>query len=98
MKRFALLCAGLLFIAPIDLPIGYYTFLRIIVTIGAFIIINIEIKAGINCWVILFVIVLLLFNPIFPIYLHDKNIWLPIDITSGILFLIKAIKTEVNLC
>ena len=35
MKNLLLIIAGLLFLAIIDLPIGYYTFLRILVTIGA---------------------------------------------------------------
>ena len=39
---------------------------------------------------IVFVLVLILFNPLFPIYLYQKSIWIPLDIITGLLFLIIA--------
>jgi len=39
---------------------------------------------------IIFVLVLILFNPLFPIYLYRKSIWIPLDIITGLLFLIIA--------
>ncbi|PKP45898.1 MAG: hypothetical protein CVT94_16425 [Bacteroidetes bacterium HGW-Bacteroidetes-11] len=73
-----------------NLPIGYYTFLRIIISIGAVLVAVSEFKNQINAWVILFTITGILFNPILPVYFHDKSIWIPIDIIAGILFLIKS--------
>ena len=68
----------LLFIAVLPLPIEYYEILRIIVSIAA--LINIVQERYI------FVPVLIIFNPIMPVYLYDKAIWAIIDIVSGLLF------------
>ena len=90
MKYLLLIVAGLLFLALVDFPIGYYTFLRIVVTIGAIGAIISEIENGINFWVINFGIIAILFNPIIPIYLNDKSAWMPIDIIAAVLFLVKS--------
>ena len=90
MKTLLLICAGLLFIGLIDLPIGYYTLLRIVVTIGSVAVVVTEYKEGINFWVITFGLIAILFNPLIPIYLNDKSAWMPIDIIGGIIFVIKS--------
>lgn len=89
MKALSLICAGLLFLAIVNLPIGYYTLLRIVVTIGATAIVIKEFEDGLNIWVIVFGLIAILFNPILPIYFHNKAIWTPIDLVSGILFIVK---------
>lgn len=89
MKALSLICAGLLFLALVNLPIGYYTMLRIVVTIGAAAIVIKEFENGINLWVIVFGLIAILFNPILPIYFHNKAIWTPIDLICGILFIVK---------
>jgi hypothetical protein len=89
MKTISLICAVLLFLALIKLPIGYYTILRIVVTIGAVAIVAKEFKDGINIWVIVFGFIAVIFNPILPVYLHDKAIWMPIDLICGSIFTIK---------
>ena len=81
--------AILLFIGIANLPIGYYTFLRIIVTISAVAILSAEIKNGLNFWVIIFGLISIVFNPILPVYLDNKSIWIPIDFVTAIFFLIK---------
>ena len=86
LKPVSIICALLLFIAVLKLPIEYYTFLRIIIFIGAFLVIISLSKKGI--WVILFGIIAILFNPIIPVYLYLKLYWIPIDIIAGILFLL----------
>jgi len=90
MKTISLICAVLLFLALIKLPIGYYTILRIVVTIGAAAIVAKEFKHGINIWVIVFGFIAVIFNPILPVYLHDKAIWMPIDLICGIIFFVKS--------
>jgi hypothetical protein len=94
MKGLLLICAGLLLLSIANLPIGYYTFLRIIVTVGACFIVVTEFENGLNFWVITFGLIAILFNPIFPIYLNNKSLWMPIDLLSAILFGIKAFTTE----
>jgi|688.fasta_scaffold146444_3 hypothetical protein len=87
MKSVAIIAATLLFVAVFNLPIGYYTFMRIGVTIGSILLIRQEIRNDINTWVILFGIITIIFNPILPIYLGSKSSWIPIDTISGIIFL-----------
>jgi hypothetical protein len=91
MKMLLLICAGLLFIGLIDLPIGYYTLLRIVVTIGSVAVVVTEFENGLNFWVITFGLLAITFNPLIPIYLNDKSAWMPIDIIAGILFIIKSL-------
>lgn len=90
MKAVAIIAATLLFVAVFNLPIGYYTFMRIGVTIASILLIRQEIGKGINTWVILFAIIIITFNPILPIYLGSKSTWIPIDIIAGATLLIFA--------
>lgn len=91
MKYLLPICVGSLFLCALNMPIGYYTFVRIIVTIVAvFIVVN-ERCEEINFWQISFSIVAILFNPIFPIYLHNRIIWLLLDFIVAILFIIKIL-------
>lgn len=82
-------CALLLFIAVFHAPREYYWLLRTVVSIGALFVIIQNISN--TYWVVVFAIILILFNPIFPIYLYKKLLWIPIDIIVGILFLIEII-------
>jgi len=86
----------MLFLAVLAMPIGYYTLLRFLVSISAGIIFWQHYKASNNTLMVLFGITVLIFNPIIPIYLMNKNIWIPIDLICGILFLhqILIYKTE----
>lgn len=90
MKTLLILCAGFLFLGIADLPIGYYTLLRIVVTIGSVIVILNEFKGEFNFWVITFGLLVILFNPIIPVYFQDKSVWIPIDFIGGIIFLVKS--------
>lgn len=91
MKTLLLICAGLLFLGLIDLPIGYYTFLRIVVTIGSIAVVVTEYEEGLGFWVITFGLIAILFNPLIPIYLNNKSAWMQIDIIGGIIFVIKSL-------
>ncbi len=94
MKGLLLIVAISLLLAFAPLPIGYYTFLRILVTISSVIIITNEIKIGSTIWSILFGITALIFNPIIPIYLYQKSLWMPIDIVAAMLFLSYSFKKQ----
>lgn len=87
MKTICMICAAVAIVGCFEMPIGYYTFLRIIVTIGAVLILLKEIQKDVNPLGISFIIVAVLFNPIIPIYLYQKSFWMLIDIVTGILFL-----------
>jgi len=90
MKAFMIICGLLLLIAIADLPIGYFTFLRIIVSVGAVVVLVRELANGISFWVIIFGLIAVTFNPIFPVYLNDKAAWMPIDVICGLIFLTKG--------
>lgn len=90
MRALLLISAGLLFLGILDLPIGYYTLLRIVVTIGAVAVVVSEFQNGFNFWVIGFGLTAIIFNPLIPIYLNDKDAWAPIDLLGGFLFLVKV--------
>ncbi|MFP3836273.1 DUF6804 family protein, partial [Chryseobacterium sp. SIMBA_028] len=71
------------FIGIIDLPFGYYTFLRGIVSVMALIIIFNEFRSR-RFWFIAFALIFILFNPIIPIYFYLKPFWIIIDIIVGL--------------
>ena len=83
-----LIPAALLLIGIADMPIGYYTFLRIVVCLSSGVIAysSYSIEEKINFGTALFGLIALLFNPIFPVYLQDKELWTTIDIISAISF------------
>jgi hypothetical protein len=94
MKLICILCAITLVIALFKLPIGYYTFLRIAVTMGAITILLKEIQKDVNLIGIGFIVIAIVFNPILPIYLYQKAIWMPIDTVAASLFLIYGFKQK----
>lgn len=87
-KTFFSFCALSCFIAVLPFPLFYYTFLRIIVSVAAGIAVYHFGRQKEFYWVIVFGIILILFNPILPIHFYRKGIWIPIDIVTGILFLL----------
>ena len=90
MKVFLVTCALCCFAALLKLPIEYYTFLRTIVSLGAVLLIYGWLKQKNYSLAIVFILILILFNPFFPIYLYRKSIWIPLDIIAGLLFLLVA--------
>ena len=90
MKGLMVLCGFLLLVGIADMPIGYYTLLRLVATIGSVAVVVAEMEKGITPWVIAFGLLALLFNPFIPVYLNDKDAWMPIDLIGGVLFFIKA--------
>lgn len=91
-----LICAGLLILALADMPAGYYTFLRLAVTLGAVTAVYAEWKGDFTAWGITFSLLAILFNPLIPIYLYDKSIWMPIDLIAAILFVVRALSPKTD--
>jgi len=92
MRTLFCFCAICCFIAIFGLPISYYTFLRVLITIGAIsMIYHLSLPRYKNHgWIAVFAIILVLFNPIYPFYFYKKAIWIPLDVITGILFLVFA--------
>lgn len=84
-----LIPAALLLLGVADMPIGYYTLLRIVVCLASCLLAyaNYSKEEKINLSAILFGIVAILFNPFIPIYLQDKDVWTVIDILAAIFFI-----------
>lgn len=86
----------LLLIAIGDLDYSYYEMLRIIISILA-IVFAIIIRSFDNIPLMtIMIIVAILFNPLFPIYLN-KDMWIVLDFICSILFIISAISIIKNL-
>ena len=85
------IAAIVLTIGCINLPIGYYTFLRIVVcSVAVMLIIDVA-KSNVNYKVIINGLIAILFNPFIPIYLHNKTAWIIIDIIAAVWFAIQGI-------
>lgn len=94
MKLIFLIPAIFLCIVPFfKFPYGIYTLLRIIVTLSAAFIIYFNYKKinNVNSTIVLFSIILIIFNPVFPIRLN-RELWLPIDLTAAAIYFYHYIK------
>ena len=102
LALYLLIPAALIIIAPLlSFPYGFYTLLRLIVSVSAGVIIYHSYKAagGVNEISIIFAVILILYNPIIPIHL-SREIWNPINfMTSGVYIwaFIKVRKATANL-
>lgn len=85
----------MLLLAIPDLPYGYYILLRWVITASAAFLIWISYKLERKIWLFLMVAVVILFNPITPIYL-DKEAWVIIDFIVAILFLVSIFKIKTH--
>jgi hypothetical protein len=76
--------ATLLVMAIFPLPYGYYTFLRIVVTLaaGAAAVVSYRAAGRIQGITVLAVIIAIAFNPIVPVFL-TRELWLPIDLLAA---------------
>ena len=85
---------ALLLLAMADMPSGYYVFMRIVVCLACCIIAYGSYKRddSVNGSVILFGLMAILFNPIIPVYLHDRDIWIPIDLIGAGALVIKGLR------
>jgi len=88
----ALGIAGLLVVAVLPFPIGFYTLLRIAVAGSALFLVSLlwerhRLVGG------LLIAVAVLFNPIFPVWLN-KEIWTVLNIGTAVIFLTAAWKVQ----
>jgi len=86
----------MLLLAIPDLPYGYYTLLRWVVTTSAIFLVYISHQLEKKFWLFLMAIIALLFNPIAPIHL-DKETWAIIDLVVAIIFLASIFKIKSGL-
>ena len=94
MKLIFLIPAIFLCIIPFfKFPYGIYTLLRIVVTLSSAFIIYDNYKKinNVNATIVIFSIILIVFNPIFPIRLN-RELWLPIDLITAAIYFYYYIK------
>lgn len=80
-----LIIAIMLFVGVLNLQYGYYNILRVVVSVAALYVCIINISRNHSLQFIPLIIVIL-FNPIMPIYM-SKGAWIVFDILTGIYFL-----------
>lgn len=80
-----LLPAGMLVLALLQLPYGYYTLLRLVVCLTAAIV-AFQSWPKHQAWAIAFGLVALLFNPLVIVSL-DRETWAPIDVAVATMYL-----------
>ena len=85
-KTFLYIPAGIAAFAILPLPIEFYTLIRVVLCgFGAWVAYDQLMKSN-RVWVV-FAGIAILFNPIIPIYLYDKGIWVVLDLlTAGAFF------------
>ena len=83
----------ILFIGTFKMPYGYYRFVRITTFITAGVFLYLSYKQKNELWLTIFGVLLILFNPIYPIS-FDKTTWAIIDVLSAgfILLSVKYVK------
>jgi len=90
----AIIASVFLLLSFLNWSYGYYTFLRIIVSIVAiyYMYFLYTITKWQSFWFWALGIIVILFNPIIPIYLGDKTAWGMIDIIAVIYFISFSLK------
>ncbi len=88
-KSPAIISAVLLLLALLSWPYGFYTFLRIAVTGAAiyysYFLYQQNLTEKMSFWFWGLIVVIILFNPIFPIYLN-RGVWEILDILTAVFF------------
>lgn len=85
-----IVAAVVLAVGCFHLPIGYYTFLRIVVFVVAGLLIFLSKYEGINWQCVVNGLVAILFNPIIPVHLHSRPVWAVIDAVVAAWFVWQA--------
>ncbi len=94
LKTPAVISSIVLLLSFFDWNYGYYTFLRLAVT-GTAVYYSYYLYTYLkeqNLWFWTLIGIALLFNPLIPIYLHDKSLWLIIDILVAGFFIALLLK------
>ena len=86
-----ILTAILLVVGCFRLPIGFYTFLRITVFVASIVLIVINREKGLSVSIIVSALLGIIFNPIIPVYLHNKTAWIVIDAPAAVWFVYLSI-------
>jgi len=86
LLRASVICTVLVVIGVFELPYGYYTLLRICLCGAAIAVIFLAYDSlnEVSRW--LFGAIAVLYNPIIPIYLGDKSVWIVLNVITVLVF------------
>jgi hypothetical protein len=84
-----LICAALLFVALLKLPMGYYTLMKFAICgTACFVAIRyFNENDEVTFKTIIFGVIGIIFNPFIPLYIGKKSVWAVIDVIVAIIFL-----------
>lgn len=84
------ICILLFAIGFFSVPYKYFIFLRYAISVGSIICLIYELQNKTeHHWKIYFLVILILHNPVYPIHLYYKPIWMIIDFLFGMIFYAK---------
>jgi hypothetical protein len=78
----------------VRLPYGFFMLLRIVLCITAAIGVKRAREAQKNNWVWVYGILAVLYNPILPVHLGDKGVWVVVNIATVVIFWVGLFKFE----
>jgi hypothetical protein len=84
--------AGLLVLALLEMPYGYYQFLRLVICLTAAFIAY-SLWPSSQLWAAAFVGMALLYNPVFRVHL-DRETWAPINTVSAALYVLHWLRVR----
>ena len=83
-------------IGILPMPIGYYTLLRLIVCACAIYYAYSLSQSEDKTFMFIFGFLAILYNPILPVYLYEKSIWIILNIITAALFFLKRRNDELT--
>ena len=86
MKAIRVLVLFILALAMLPLPSELYLWIRAVVFVSALLCFWEEYKKGLSYFAILFLALMVLYNPFFQVHLREKAFWLVLDLGSMLLF------------
>lgn len=91
IKWLSIASGALLLFGILNLPYGYYVFLRLAICVSSAVVAYHFYNVKKSSWTVIFGAIALLFNPFIPVYL-TKEIWVSIDFISAILFFVVGLQ------
>ena len=82
----------------LPLNIGFYTFTRLVVSISSVVAVLALRKKDKSAWIV-FALLAILYNPVIPVYLHDKGLWTVVNASTAFAFVwaYRSIADKTNL-
>jgi hypothetical protein len=93
VRKLLIIAAAMLMIATLPLPIEFYTLLRVVVCGAAAYSAYCFFDKKIPQSGLILVLIAIVWNPLIPIYLYDKFIWILLDISAAIYMFLLSRKT-----